>query len=307
MSKKIAEQFTSEYSKNTQIFVASHSFHFISISNPNTSKFRVYRNSNSPNTEILQIDEANKDILSDELGVLDINNELAKLYNNLTQEMTTISETKEALQNSKKPYLIFEGKTDNLLFELAYEALKKKSITSNYILCEHQFSTNGDSIGSGASFINQFMYNHISKTPTTNKVIGIFDYDKMGFDEIKALAKTFMKLDIPTDQFILYRHKTKSNVFVMTLVTPAHRNDFTHKTKSEYCYLSTELLLDDSAIFTVNKQYPTLFDKSVFSFTGDKNSFSKHIEENKSSIDFSGFKPTLDLLDSIIGDSYAIS
>ena len=88
LSKKIAEQFSNEYSLRTQIFVSSHSFHFISITNKTTSKFRVYREEGSLNTEIIQVDQSNENLLSDELGILEINNELAKLYETLTKEFS---------------------------------------------------------------------------------------------------------------------------------------------------------------------------------------------------------------------------
>lgn len=302
LSKKIAEQFSNEYSLRTQIFVSSHSFHFISITNETTSKFRVYRTEGSLNTEIIPVDQSNKNLLSDELGILEINNELAKLYENLTKELSLITETREKLKHIQKPYLIFEGETDNKLFSLAYEALYDKSINTDFILCEHLKSGDGSTIGSGANFINQFMCNHISKIPINNTVIGIFDFDKTGFNEIRALQKQFDKLNT-TSCCLHYQHKTKKNVFVITLVTPSHREQFTHKNNAEYCYLSTELLLEDKVIPEANKQFPTLFDKTVFSFTGDKTSFANTIESIKIDVSFDGFRPTFELIEKMIKET----
>ena len=300
LSKKISEQFSNEYSKKSQIFVASHSFHFISIENENTSKYRVYRKEGSENTEVAQIVLGNQNILSDELGIIGINKELAKLYESLSKEMTTITVTKEKLKNIEKPYLIFEGKTDNALFSLAFEALYNRTIDNDFILCEHLISDNGSTIGSGAHFINQFMCNHVSKTPTNNKVIGIFDFDSTGVSEIVALKNYFDKLDSNSEMFLLYRHKIKRNVFVMTLVTPNHRTNFTHKTQKDYCFLSTELLFLDADIPIPNRKYPTLFDKSVYTFLGNREKFVLSIETNKKTTNFIGFKPTFDIIDRII-------
>lgn len=300
LSQKIAEQFALEYSHKTQIFVASHSFHFISLTVANASKFRVFRDENSLNTQVALINDSNKNLLSNELGILDINNELSKLYSILTKEMELIKETKKALSNSQKPYLIFEGKTDNILFELAYNKLYDKDIHSDFNLCEHLTNTNGSAIGSSARFINDFLYNHISKIPTDNKVIGIFDFDKTGVDEIAALKKAYKQLDTISDNYFLFQHKTKNNVFAMTIVVPSHRTQFIHKPKSDYCYLSSELLLDDSVIGNENRQFPSLFDRTVFMFTGNKFSFANYITKNKSSTDFSGFEPTFKLIDKII-------
>lgn len=300
LSQKIAEQFALEYSNKTQIFVASHSFHFISLSVSNVSKFRVYRLENNLNTQVALIDDSNKNILSDELGILDINKELSKLYTSLTKEMELISGTKAALAESQKPYLIFEGKSDNLLFEIAYKKLNNKNINSDFTLCEHLTNGSGSAIGSSARFINDFLFNHIAKIPTNNKVIGIFDFDKTGADEIMALKKAFNQKDSSTDKFFLFQHKTKLNVYAITIVAPSHRLDFIHKPKSDYCYLSSELLLKDTAIPNSNKQYPTLFNQRVFMFTGDKIAFAKSVDLNKSSIDFTGFSPTFDLINSLI-------
>lgn len=300
LSQKIAEQFADEYSINTQIFVASHSFHFISLNKSNTTKYRVFRVDKSMNTSIAIIDETNKIVLSNELGVLEINNELSKLYTTLTKEMELIDETREALEKSKKPYLIFEGKSDNILFEMAFLSLFGKDINTKFTLCQHMVNDNGAAIGSSARFINDFLYNHISKTPTDNKVIAVFDSDKTGIDELKALKKAFNQLDSPSDKYYLFQHKAKSTVFAISLVPPLHRSNFFTKAKSDYCYISTELLLVDSEIPSINKLYPTLYDKTVFSFSGDKNSFATNISNRPSQIDFSGFKPTFDLIEQIL-------
>lgn len=86
----------------------------------------------------------------------------------------------------------------------------------------------------------------------------------------------------------------------MTLVTPEHRKVFFSKKYPQYCYITTELLLDDMVISNDNRKYPTLFDKTVFSFQGNKNAFAERIELNKETIDFKGFKPTFDLISKII-------
>lgn len=304
LSKTISKQFSNEYSKKTQIFVATHSFHFISIENENTSKFRVFRNEGNESSEVIKIDNNNRNILSSELGIIDINKELSRLYESLTTEMLLISETKERLEMIQKPYLIFEGTSDNRLFSIAYEMLYNKNIEKDFILCEHLTDDSGASIGSGANFINQFMHNHISKTPTNNTVIGIFDYDTTGFNEIVSLKRQFNKIDLPNDKFLLYKHKAKNNVFVMTLVTPQHRENFTHKSTKEYCHLTTELLLEDSSILPLNRQYPSQFDTTVFGFKGDKSYFVTTIENNKKNIIFEGFRPTFELIRKIINAEY---
>ncbi len=299
LSQIIAEQFANDYSIKSQIFVASHSFHFISLNKTNTTKYRVYRADANLNSSIALIDDTNKEVLSDELGILEINKELSTLYEKLTKDMERISKTKEELKDLKKPYLIFEGKTDNKFFELAYKALNGKEITTKFTLCEHLVNTDGSTVGSGANFINEFLFNHISKMPTGNKVIAVFDADKTGIDELKALKKLFNQIDLATDNFHLFQHKTKPSVYAMSLVTPAHRIKFFNKAKSEYCFISTELLLLDTEIPVANRDYPTPFDTTVFKFSGAKSNFADSISKKKT-IDFSGFKPTFVQIDKLL-------
>jgi AAA15 family ATPase/GTPase len=301
LSEKIAKQFSTEYSNKTQIFVASHSFHFISLSDKNTTKYRVFRENGNLDTEVVKLNDSNSDLLSDELGVLSINNKLAELYTELSSEMQQISATKQALKEAQLPYLIFEGKTDNKLFSTAYQQLKGNPIETDFKLCEHLTSDNGCTIGSGARFINEFLFNHIAKTPINNKVIAIFDLDKMGVDEIKCLNRAYTRLDNSvTDPFFKFQHKTRKNIYAITLVAPNHRSKFFHKIKSEYCYISTELLFLDTEINVDNRHWPSLYDKTVFGFTGNKDAFADRIEQNKNSIDFRGFQPTLNLIEQIL-------
>lgn len=300
LSKNISEQFANEYCNKTQIFVATHSFHFISLISSKASKYRVYKEEETSNTNVAFIDDNNKNLLSKELGILDINKELSILYDSLTVEMQFVDSIKSALKDAQKPYLIFEGKSDNELFELAYNAIYSKNIQLDFNLCGHLTNDDGSAIGSSANFINQFLYNHISKIPVNNIVIGIFDFDRTGVDEIKALKKVFKKLDKPSDNYFLYQHNIKKNVFAITIVAPIHRTNFVHKEKSEYCYLTSELLFNDSEINQVNRRFPTLFDTTVFSFDGNKMALVEKTKLNLSNIDFKGFNPTFELINKII-------
>jgi len=303
LSQKIAEQFAIDYSRNTQIFVATHSFHFISLKNEDTSTFRVFRKEGNLDSEVVKIDASNKNLLDEELGILEINDELAKTYELLTNELEAIEHTKSLLEDANRPSLILEGESDNILFETAFRSLFGTELANRYKLCEHFTDDRGATIGSGAKFINQFLYSHIAKIPPTNKVIAIFDSDRTGIDEIKALKSVFTKLDGSADNYFLFQHKSKPNVFAITLAVPAHRNDFFSKTRSEYSFLSTELLLLDSEIPNPNRSYPTLFDRRVYSFGGDKIAFANRIRAAAAGIDFSGFQPTFDLIQELVDRS----
>ncbi|RCH53627.1 hypothetical protein DJ568_16455 [Mucilaginibacter hurinus] len=107
---------------------------------------------------------------------------------------------------------------------------------------------------------------------------------------------------IQSSGYILYQHKTKTNVYAMSLVTPDFRSNFTNKDRTEYCYLTTELLLQDHEIPKNNRFPPSPFDTTVYQFSGDKAKFVIAIEskvKNGDLIDFTGFYPTIDVIETI--------
>jgi AAA15 family ATPase/GTPase len=306
LSNELAQSFSKEYIKNSQIFVVTHSFHFISLSGEKIARFRVYKDENGISSKVIFLDKKNLEELENEIGIIQINEKLAELYDTYTKEREQLTEIRLKLTESSKPFLIFEGPSDNILFSTAYKVLYNKDVSSDFILCEHQTNESGATIGSSAPDINKYLHSHITKTPLDNTIIAIFDFDSEGFNEFKALKKQRLYLPYTLNgssfQNIL-QHKDRKNVFAITLVPPTFRENYVHYDNSNYCYLTTELLLEDNEIPVANKAYPTLFDKSVYSFHGKKVSFANKIKEksvNGNTLNFSGFKETLDLIEKII-------
>jgi len=303
LAKMLAENFSTNYLKNAQIFIASHSFNFISIENEKTSKYRVFMDAGNLNSKIIQITQANEKHIQEDIGLLIINEQLATLYSKLETELEIAETAKIKMMENQKPYLIFEGKTDNSLFSSAYKVLKNKDFCDDYFLNKHEESDDGGTIGSGANFIGEFLRNHINKMPTDNLLIGIFDFDNEGYNQLKGLKNQYEKVTIEGfDNCLIYRHKGHSNFYAISLVTPDFRSDFTHMVYPQHCHLSTELLLQNTEIPIGNRAYPTLFDNTVFGFAGKKKNFAKKIiekVENGYNINFSGFEPTIDLIEKL--------
>ena len=303
LAKKLAANFSTDYLNHAQIFIASHSFNFISLDGDKISKYRVYKEEGNHNSKIIQITKANEKHIQEDIGLLVINEQLAELYTKLETELEIADRTKNQLNEIQKPYLILEGKTDNILFSLAYQALNNREFEDDYFLNKHEESNDGGSVGSGAPFIGDFLRNHINKMPTDNLLIGIFDYDSEGFNQLKNLKSQYEKVTINGfNECVVYKHKVHPNFYAISLVTPDFRSNFTHAIHSQHCHLSTELLLQDLDIPTDNRAYPTLFDNTVFGFAGKKKNFAEKISEkvtNGDNIDFSGFKPTIDLIEKL--------
>ena len=165
----------------------------------------------------------------------------------------------------------------------------------------HEESDDGSSIGSGARFIGEFLRNHINKMPTDNLLVGIFDFDREGFDQIKGLRNLYNPISIDGfDNCLIYQHKNNTNFYAISLVTPEFRVNFTHNQQPQHCHLSSELLLMDEEIPAANRSYPTRFDYTVYHFSGRKKAFVDRVSgkiDTGNRIDFSGFEPTINLLE----------
>lgn len=303
LAKKLADNFSTTYLNHAQIFIASHSFNFISLDSEHISKYRVFKEINSHNSTIIQITKANEKHIQEDIGLLIINEQLSHLYEKLESELEVVEQAKNNILISQKPYLIFEGKTDNILFQLAYKQLKGANIETVFFLNQHEESEDGGSVGSGATFIGEFLRNHINKMPTENLLIGIFDFDTEGCNQINNLKSTYNKITIEGfDSCLIYQHKIHRNFFGISLVTPIFRSNFTHMTMKQHCHLSSEILLQDIEIPPANRSYPTLFDQTVFGFSGKKKKFSDKIAEKITTgqlVDFSGFAPTINLINKL--------
>ncbi len=303
--KELSNSFLNEYVKNSQIFVVTHSFHFISLTGNHVSRFRVCKDDNGINSKVIFLDKRNLEQLESEIGIIQINEKLSDLFDQYNKEKEEFHTLKEKLINSIKPIILFEGPSDNLLFSVAYKELKGSEISSKYLLCEHQTNTLGSTIGSSASDINRFLYSHITKTPIDNIIIAVFDFDNEGFNQFKALKKSKIYIPVSIDGITfknILQHKDKRNIYAITLVPPTFRENFVHYEHSNFCYLTTELLLTDIYIPIANKSYLTLFDKSVFVFGGNKILFAEKIKkriDKGEKIDFSGFNNSLNLIDKL--------
>jgi len=240
------------------------------------------------------LDAKNKELLEEEIGVLSINDELKSVYDRLILEQNSIYETKQKLKDATKPFIIFEGPSDNTHFELAHENLYNKPFEEDYKICVHLTSSNGSSQGSGARKVNDYLYNHFSKTPSDNVIIGVFDNDNEGYTQFQGLKKkSFKEIQIDGCAFKnIIQHKTSKNVFAITLWQPDFRDMFIVENKPNYCFVSTELLYKDDEIPNSNKLPPTLYDNTVFGFSGRKTAFAQKVTDDIQKgkiIDFSGF------------------
>ena len=85
-----AENFSTNYLDHAQIFIAPHSFNFLSLDGDNISKYRVYKDEDEQNSKIIQITKANEKHIQEDIGLLIINDQLASLYTRLETELSIV-------------------------------------------------------------------------------------------------------------------------------------------------------------------------------------------------------------------------
>ncbi len=89
-AQQLADCFKNEHAQKKQLFVTTHAFNFISLTGDTVSRYRIYSDGFEKGTQIILVDkDAQKNLgfeksqeesLQEELGVLDLNQELSKIY-----------------------------------------------------------------------------------------------------------------------------------------------------------------------------------------------------------------------------------
>ena len=305
-AQELADLFYNYYSIETQILITSHSLSFIfpdEINSNITHTIFRCRKENFGQTSIVALkdflEKVDKIELSEEMGVLEIQKEVIELYRTKTTELNSI---KEKLKNITKPLIFCEGETDKKFIELAYSMLRPTISECPFEIFEVDSNpkNNGTSIGAGAGKLNDFLINHASKIHNSRKIIGIFDYDKTGFNEFRGITKSIFKIKEETDHIKMAIHHKNQDIIAFLLPVPTHRNTFTDKNNAEYCKFSIELYLEDDIVLETYREYPSRNDKSIFSFKGNKNNFFEQVRKKKEDINFAHFELLLQKIESLI-------
>lgn len=296
-SAVLANDFVTKYCIHNQIFIASHSFHFISLNGDKVSRYRVFSNDNKSHIRLINTELFEQEELKSELGILSLLNGLQEVYDNYQKERELISANIDIIKHAEKPLLLFEGESDRILFQKAFANLYPDE-QHDFIYSEPAEQKKGEAIvGEGANALAGFLYSHIPKIGNAlngKKIIAVFDNDKEGVEQYNKIAKEYEKSyqTIEMEGISILKHK-KYNVYVTKLIAPNFRSRWVH-TQAKYCYLSVELLLQDNNIPEVNRDYIPDTTPPKYSFkAGNKVNFSNSISNNS---DFSGFQETIDLL-----------
>ena len=297
-SSKLSDDFMNIYSKQNQIFITSHSFHFISLSGNNVSRYRVF-NKNSQ-SRIRQINDNlfEDSELKSELGIFSLLEGLQEVYDKYKSDSELLETNKNIIAAIVKPLIIFEGESDRILFKKAFNNLYPEEADSFVYSEPADTAKDGGVVGEGVNSLAGFLSSHIPKIGEVvgaKKIIAIFDNDKEGAEQFDMLAKKCTKF---YDKQIIngidvLKHKRYA-VYIFKLIPPDYRHAFVHN-EPKYCYLSTELLLRDNEIPDPNRDIVPYTNPQLFSFKGNnKIGFANRINEEDT--DFTGFRKTIDMI-----------
>ena len=191
LALKMAEDFV-RYSRDSQIFITTHSPAFIGLENSDVKLFRCYKSEGS--TAVLDMLRAEQqDELKEELGYLRLLKEQNEFYKSKIQELQLVKQEiellKKTLKNISKPILMTEGKTDVAILKTAWKHLYTYECPFDIKSC-NAYSDKADISAAGckmlANTINSWKFD------TSNLLIGLFDNDEEGVKEFH-LGKNFVE------------------------------------------------------------------------------------------------------------------
>ena len=220
----IARDFHNKYSDRAQIFVSTHSPAFIALNGDKVSCYRVSKeNSDTVVANIgLADDLKHRDILKEELGIIEIQKEVHEFYSTELTKLQKLNERVNELESEAderhRPLIVTEGKTDKEILNEAIKAVNDEALNIVVRACDNAGGS-GDNGGAGtlARLIE-------SIHPEDDRlVIAIFDNDEEGQKEFKNLSKNFSISNFNHD---VKQHKNKL-AWAILLPEPAFREGFT--------------------------------------------------------------------------------
>lgn len=246
--RALADDFHNLYQKEAQIFLTSHSPEFISLSSEVVSKYRIFQE--NMNTIAILLDETkfserHSALLNKELGLLKIQEDVHNIYKNRIEELnllhTKYEELKDALQSTKLPIIITEGKSDKNILQCAWGKLYDIPIEFNIRVAD-PYEGDKDNSSAGASSVSAMV--ETIHPEDNRKLIGIFDYDDEGIKYFNKLSKNFQKYNSYDN---VKKHKNGLS-YALLLPKPSNRDAYYQNQN-----LCIEYYFDDNILMKKNK------------------------------------------------------
>ena len=235
LAMKMATDFERTYCHHSQILTTSHSPAFIGLpDNDHNSLYRCYRENTG--TKIITLSQAqHRDDLAEELGYVQIQNEIFETFKKKTSALEATIQQKdkllEELHRLKRPVLYTEGKTDAIILNTAWKKIYGEQkcpfdIKSCSTLDEKESSAGGCEVLK--TLLNSARFD------SPQIVIGLFDRDQAGIKAF-SLNKNYTEMSNDCKQ-----HKN-GRAYALLLPVPPGKEKF-----AEYKNLCIEFYFEKS-------------------------------------------------------------
>jgi AAA15 family ATPase/GTPase len=304
LCSRLADDMECIYSKNAQILITSHSPAFLDLKEQSSRLFKVSCD-DIDGTYVEILESASLENFS-ELGLLALQRKFQKEYEDQIETSNAAKNVLERMvDDSNKPVLLVEGKTDQMILEEAERRLYDDALAGIHI---KSCSTTDDDGSAGCGILKKALE---SVRPDMQVTIGLFDHDREGLEAFEKLDKNFCHHDKIPDV------KSHRNGRAFAMIIPSFDGVSEY---AAYRNLSIEFLFPDSALtrkhggngleFTQKRRIVAVDGvKSMEEDTTEpwhrrivngKVVFAEKIVPRLADKDFEGFGPLFDVVDQIL-------
>lgn len=286
---ELANKMANEYSKNSQIFVTTHSPAFFKFDSTRKNILLARQEAGITSFRVLDkieesaIENGSYDLmLADELGHVALMHELNEKLNTRISEFEKKSEDYQVLQDQlasfQQPILLTEGITDKIILKQAWERVRK-GVPCPFKIEECDTVASKEITAGGAEKLSICLKAVRPQNP--HLVIGLFDYDKEGIKRFK-LDSNF----IPNDLFEQCKFAVNGKAVAICL----QGDTIEHQKFCEFENLCIEFLFPRSALERERGgKRLTLNPRPVITMVGGKQ-ISKTFEDDLWHTDIGGNK-----------------
>lgn len=300
----IKEIILNVYSKDSQIFLASHAPEFLlEADEPGRNKWIGFFlkdgetvkqppiSTASTGQLKMQFSELERQMFIEKMGIgmtreekMELNKEIAEINSQLTD-----------LKKQTRPVVLTEGVTDASILNIAYEKLGGKKKFGDFVF---NSSSSGEKAGNGAKNLSYFLVNALPRLDNSRKVIGIFDNDPEGFkshSELGAFSEDVSDSELKTSV------KNKNHAALLLPIPDHLKSKYVSTVKVsgkniEHSFFEIEDYLSEDSIckqfFNKRDKYQSKYGVTI-SKIEDKPGFIKLVEAQKENIDWVVFEPLL--------------
>ena len=215
--------------------------------------------------------------------------EFDRAYNVFEGLTNGYKKERDFLQNkideSIKPLIITEGKTDKKILEIAWSKLYPTKnipfeiISSGLEIDESNRQGNADSVRRTMELISNIIHNE-------KCLIGLFDNDKTGNEQIKGLSK---KIFEPYNISNIQRKHKEKNIYGLLLPVPEFRKVFVTEDDINQRYFVIEHYFSNDILENHNMKGNSILKSEVFKVNNKKDNFSNEVQQLEKE-DFKNFE-----------------